>query len=264
MMFAAELARSVGRLSDADADRHRSILESARASHHVPPRPLAGRCSTACGGTRSPAATCCASWCSTASAARHPRRPGHVAAVRRLPGDCLLMHMVKGGTSEWPDAGFPGIRINPESLMPQIVNEDVVGRGAGGLDGPRGPDLRPARRRARGRSRRAPRRGPLQGPRLAPAADLRGGRAPGLEPVRPGAWRCSASSSPRPRAPWRRPPSASTSAGPTSPAANVGAAVESFAKALDLRVAGSADAALDLRLHGGAAARPGRAGTEQS
>ena len=23
------------------------------------------------------------------------------------------MHMVKGGTSEWPDAGFPGIRINP-------------------------------------------------------------------------------------------------------------------------------------------------------
>ncbi|MCU1530587.1 MAG: 3-dehydroquinate synthase, partial [Arthrobacter sp.] len=28
MMFAAELARSVGRLSDAEADRHRSILES--------------------------------------------------------------------------------------------------------------------------------------------------------------------------------------------------------------------------------------------
>ena len=28
MMFAAELARSVGRLSDADADRHRSILDS--------------------------------------------------------------------------------------------------------------------------------------------------------------------------------------------------------------------------------------------
>ena len=27
MMFAAELARSVGRLSDADADRHRSILD---------------------------------------------------------------------------------------------------------------------------------------------------------------------------------------------------------------------------------------------
>ncbi|MFP3637404.1 3-dehydroquinate synthase, partial [Bacillus sp. SIMBA_033] len=27
MMFAAELSRSVGRLSDADADRHRTILE---------------------------------------------------------------------------------------------------------------------------------------------------------------------------------------------------------------------------------------------
>ena len=30
------------------------------------------------------------------------------------------------GTSDWPDAGFPGIRINPESLLPQIVNEDAV------------------------------------------------------------------------------------------------------------------------------------------
>ncbi|GAA2142725.1 tetratricopeptide repeat protein [Arthrobacter humicola] len=36
------------------------------------------------------------------------------------------MMMVKGGTSEWPDAGFPGIRINPQSLMPQIVNEDAM------------------------------------------------------------------------------------------------------------------------------------------
>ncbi len=30
-----------------------------------------------------------------------------------------------GGTSEWPDGGFPGIRINPETLMPQLVNEDA-------------------------------------------------------------------------------------------------------------------------------------------
>ena len=28
-------------------------------------------------------------------------------------------------TGDWPDAGFPGIRINPESLLPQIVNEDA-------------------------------------------------------------------------------------------------------------------------------------------
>ena len=31
-----------------------------------------------------------------------------------------------GGTSDWPDAGYPGIRINPESLVPQIVNADAV------------------------------------------------------------------------------------------------------------------------------------------
>ncbi|UKA65041.1 tetratricopeptide repeat protein [Arthrobacter sp. FW306-05-C] len=30
------------------------------------------------------------------------------------------------GTADWPEAGFPGIRINPDSLQPQIVNEDVV------------------------------------------------------------------------------------------------------------------------------------------
>lgn len=30
-----------------------------------------------------------------------------------------------GGTSEWPDAGFPGIKINPDTLMPGIVNEEA-------------------------------------------------------------------------------------------------------------------------------------------
>ena len=30
-----------------------------------------------------------------------------------------------GGTADWPDAGFPGIRINPESLLPEIVNQEV-------------------------------------------------------------------------------------------------------------------------------------------
>ncbi|KQQ85372.1 tetratricopeptide repeat protein [Pseudarthrobacter sp. SL88] len=29
------------------------------------------------------------------------------------------------GTAEWPEAGFPGIRINPETLLPQIVNDDA-------------------------------------------------------------------------------------------------------------------------------------------
>jgi predicted Zn-dependent protease len=29
------------------------------------------------------------------------------------------------GTGDWPEAGFPGIRINPLSLLPEIVNEDA-------------------------------------------------------------------------------------------------------------------------------------------
>ena len=29
------------------------------------------------------------------------------------------------GTSDWPDAGFPGVRINPLTLLPEIVNEDA-------------------------------------------------------------------------------------------------------------------------------------------
>lgn len=29
------------------------------------------------------------------------------------------------GTSDWPESGFPGIRINPESLLPEIVNEEA-------------------------------------------------------------------------------------------------------------------------------------------
>lgn len=35
------------------------------------------------------------------------------------------MNGLMAGTSEWPDGGFPGIRINPVSLMPEIVNEDA-------------------------------------------------------------------------------------------------------------------------------------------
>ncbi|KRE78421.1 tetratricopeptide repeat protein [Arthrobacter sp. Soil763] len=30
-----------------------------------------------------------------------------------------------GSTSDWPDGGFPGIRINPESLMPEVVNDEA-------------------------------------------------------------------------------------------------------------------------------------------
>lgn len=29
------------------------------------------------------------------------------------------------GTADWPEAGFPGIRINPETLLPQVINPDT-------------------------------------------------------------------------------------------------------------------------------------------
>ncbi|MCU1512812.1 MAG: tetratricopeptide repeat protein [Arthrobacter sp.] len=35
------------------------------------------------------------------------------------------MNGLRAGTSEWPDGGFPGIRINPVSLLPEIVNEEA-------------------------------------------------------------------------------------------------------------------------------------------
>jgi len=35
------------------------------------------------------------------------------------------MNGLMAGTSEWPDGGFPGIRINPDSLLPEIVNEEA-------------------------------------------------------------------------------------------------------------------------------------------
>ena len=35
------------------------------------------------------------------------------------------MNSLRVGTSEWPDGGFAGIRVNPLSLMPEIVNEEA-------------------------------------------------------------------------------------------------------------------------------------------
>ena len=29
------------------------------------------------------------------------------------------------GTSDWPETGFPGVRVNPETLLPQIVNAEA-------------------------------------------------------------------------------------------------------------------------------------------
>ncbi|ABK03651.1 hypothetical protein Arth_2271 [Arthrobacter sp. FB24] len=40
-----------------------------------------------------------------------------------MTGSVMIDSM--GGTSEWPDAGFPGVKINPDTLMPGIVNEEA-------------------------------------------------------------------------------------------------------------------------------------------
>ncbi|HET6270142.1 MAG TPA: tetratricopeptide repeat protein [Arthrobacter sp.] len=46
------------------------------------------------------------------------------------------MSSIGNGTSEWPDGGFPGIRINPLSLMPEIVNEEACAAALAASDDP--------------------------------------------------------------------------------------------------------------------------------
>lgn len=36
-----------------------------------------------------------------------------------------MINELIASTSEWPDAGFPGVRINPETLLPHVVNEEL-------------------------------------------------------------------------------------------------------------------------------------------
>jgi predicted Zn-dependent protease len=36
-----------------------------------------------------------------------------------------MMTELDKGISDWPTAGFPGVRVNPDTLLPQIVNEDA-------------------------------------------------------------------------------------------------------------------------------------------
>ncbi|MDP9996697.1 MULTISPECIES: tetratricopeptide repeat protein [Pseudarthrobacter] len=40
------------------------------------------------------------------------------------------------GTSEWPEAGFPGVRINPMTLLPEVVNEDACSAALAGSTDP--------------------------------------------------------------------------------------------------------------------------------
>lgn len=40
------------------------------------------------------------------------------------------------GTSDWPEAGFPGVRINPLTLLPEIVNGDACSAALAGSTDP--------------------------------------------------------------------------------------------------------------------------------
>jgi Flp pilus assembly protein TadD len=148
-----------------------------------------------------------------------------------------------GGTSEWPDAGFPGIRINPQTLMPQVVNEEACAEALAASTDPtdlifvrlveghpgeaaellaearyKDPDsfrLRMFEAEVLRVSHRFDRAVDLYRQLLAEAQGT-----PDEAVVRQHLGRCHFA------------------------AGNISAAVESFAKALDIRVAGSADAAL--------------------
>jgi Flp pilus assembly protein TadD len=40
------------------------------------------------------------------------------------------------GTSDWPEAGFPGVRINPLTLLPEVVNEEACSAALAGSTDP--------------------------------------------------------------------------------------------------------------------------------
>ncbi|BAS09156.1 3-dehydroquinate synthase [Arthrobacter sp. Hiyo4] len=124
MMFAAELARSVGRLSDADADRHRSILETLG----LPVTYRRDRWQGLLDGMRrdkKSRGTSCALWSWTVSPSRaywmSRTRPCSSRPTRKSPPDAGR----RGGHERLARCWLPGIRINPVSLLPEIVNEDA-------------------------------------------------------------------------------------------------------------------------------------------
>ena len=73
-MFAAELGRLAGRLDDATADRHRTILDLARPAVSYDADALP-QLLESMAGTRRPARVCCASSCSTGWPNRGGWRP---------------------------------------------------------------------------------------------------------------------------------------------------------------------------------------------
>lgn len=146
------------------------------------------------------------------------------------------------GTSEWPDGGFPGIRINPKTLMPQLVNEEAC---AAALAASTDPTDRIFVRLVEGHPGRPPNCWPRPGTRTPTLSGC------GCSRPRSCAYRTAST------APSNSTASLAEAQGTPEEATvrqhlgrshfaagNIAAAVESFAKALDLRVAGAADASL--------------------
>ncbi len=47
---------------------------------------------------------------------------------------------LREGISDWPTAGFPpGVRMNPDTLLPVVVNEEVMESALAASEDPRGP-----------------------------------------------------------------------------------------------------------------------------
>ena len=67
LVYAAELAREVGRLDDAAVARHRAVLTGSACRRRTT-GPAGRSCSRRCGSTRRPAGRCCASSSWTGSA----------------------------------------------------------------------------------------------------------------------------------------------------------------------------------------------------
>lgn len=43
---------------------------------------------------------------------------------------------LREGVSDWPTAGFPGVRMNPDTLLPVVVNEEVMETALAASDDP--------------------------------------------------------------------------------------------------------------------------------
>lgn len=169
------------------------------------------------------------------------------------------MNGIRSGTSDWPDGGFPGIRINPLSLLPEIVNEDTCAAAPAASTDPADLILVRLVEGHAGEAAELLAEARYKDPdslrlRIYEADVLRVSNRLDRAVELFGQLLAETRGTPD-EAVIRQQLGRSYFAG-----CNTAAAAESFGKALDLRVAGSADAALIYASTVGPAARPRRAG----